>query len=302
MIYGADLEKWLRHSVAHTYADDTKSGATGKNIEEVKQKLEEDASNVLRFMASNGLKANASKTTLMLINGKQKEKFEIKVGEANVIQENSAKLLGVIIEDDQKWTTQITGKGGVIPSLNSRLYMLKRIKNNINQNKLKKVADSIWTSKLRYGLQLYGAVRTKDSDPTNGLMTKLQVTQNKLLRVLENVNLADGIHTKTLLENQNMLSVNQLAGQIKLNEMWKATNVKNYAIKVNKQTTAPNGRATRGDTSGKLIEPGKSSLVINSCIGDSTRLWNQAPQSVKNCTTIWSAKKEIRKYAATLPI
>ena len=48
--------------------------------------------------------------------------------------------------------------------------------------------------------------------------------------------------------------------------------------------------------------PGKSSLVINSCIGDSTRLWNQAPQSVKNCTTIWSAKKEIKKFAATLPI
>ena len=84
--------------------------------------------------------------------------------------------------------------------------------------------------------------------------------------------------------------------------MWKATNVNNYAINVNKQVTAPNGRATRGDTSGKLLEPRKSSLVINSCIGDSTRLWNQAAQSVKNCTTIWTAKKEIKKFAATIPI
>ena len=69
----------------------------------------------------------------MLINGKQKEKFEIKVGDAKVTQESSAKLLGVIIDDDQKWTNQITGKGGVIPSLNSRLYMLKRIKNTITE-------------------------------------------------------------------------------------------------------------------------------------------------------------------------
>ena len=50
VIYGADLEKWLKHSVAHTYADDMKSGATGKTVEEVKEKLEEDASNVLKFL------------------------------------------------------------------------------------------------------------------------------------------------------------------------------------------------------------------------------------------------------------
>ena len=40
------------------------------------------------------------------------------------------------------------------------------------------------------------------------------------------------------------------------------TNVPNYAIKVNKQTTAPNGRATRGDTSGTLIEPSKSCMAL----------------------------------------
>ena len=75
-----------------------------------------------------------------------------------------------------------------------------------------------------------------------------------------------------------------------------------YAIKVNKQVTAPNGRATRGDTAGKLIEQGRSNLAINSCMGDGTRLWNQAPQSVKNCTSLMTAKKEIKKFAASLPI
>ena len=92
-----------------------------------------------------------------------------------------------------------------------------------------------------------------------------------------------------------------MAVQIKLTEMWKATNIPKYAIKVHKQVTAPNGRATRGDTSGKLIEPGRSCLAINTCIEDGTRLWNQAPQSVKTCLTIASEKLDIKKFAATLP-
>ena len=42
-----NLEQWLKHSSAYTYADDTSSSVTGKSIEEVKSKLEEDANQVL---------------------------------------------------------------------------------------------------------------------------------------------------------------------------------------------------------------------------------------------------------------
>ena len=72
------------------------------------------------------------------------------------------------------------------------------------------MTDSIWTSKLRYGLQLYAKVRTQESDPSNGIMAKLQVAQNKMLRVLENVLLKDGVQTKTLLENQKMPQLTNL--------------------------------------------------------------------------------------------
>ena len=207
-----------------------------------------------------------------------KEPITISVGDTLVTQEKSAKLLGVMIDEDQKWLSQIQGTGGVLSSLNSRLYLIKRIKNNINSERLKRVADSLWTSKLRYGLQLYAKVRTQESDPSNGMMAKLQISQNKLLRVLENVLPIEGIHTKTLLDNQKMLSVNQMAAQIKLTEIWKATHIDNYPVKVIQQTTTENGRVTRGDSSGKLIECGGSTLSINSCAGDGTRLWNKAPQ------------------------
>ena len=35
VIYGADLEDWLKHSAAHTYADDTKTSVTAKRLGEI---------------------------------------------------------------------------------------------------------------------------------------------------------------------------------------------------------------------------------------------------------------------------
>ena len=265
-------------------------------------KLEEDAMQVLKFMASNGLKANSTKTTLLIINGKSEEKIDIQIDGATINPEHSAKLLGLTIEDTQKWDKQISGKGGVIPSLNTRLFLINRMKNKVTPERLKKVANGIWNSKLRYGLQMYAKVRTNAQDPSNANMDKLQVTHNKMLRVLENVTLKDRTATETLLTNQQMLSVNQTAAQIKLTEMWKAINVPKFPIKVNKQQTPNDSRTTRGVTNGRIIEEGSSNLVTNSFIGDATRLWNRAPEAIKTAGSIFCAKQEIKKYVSTLPI
>ena len=51
----------LLHSTVPFYVDDTSTGTTGKTAEETIEKMEEDAQLVLKFMASNGLVANAKK-------------------------------------------------------------------------------------------------------------------------------------------------------------------------------------------------------------------------------------------------
>ena len=45
-----------------------------------------------------------------------------------------------------------------------------------------RVADSLYTSKIRYGIQLMGKVRTSVVDPINSLLKKVQVAQNKFAR------------------------------------------------------------------------------------------------------------------------
>jgi hypothetical protein len=59
------------------------------------------------------------------------------------------------------------------------------MQNHLSKEQIRKVAESIWTSKLKYGLQLYGEVRRSISDPTTSQFDRLQKTQNNLLRTLE---------------------------------------------------------------------------------------------------------------------
>ena len=67
-------------------------------------------------------------------------------------------------------------------------------------NKLKEIADSIWVSKLRYGLQLYSEVRTTNEQPTPQIMKELQKSQNKLLRVLTGKKVSDRIKIEDMLK------------------------------------------------------------------------------------------------------
>jgi hypothetical protein len=95
-------------------------------------------------------------------------------------------------------------KRGLITSLNSRLFMVKRLI-HLNHNALLKVVDGLCTSKLRYGLQLYGQVRRNDEDPMNAHLAAIQKVQHKLERILNRCKISDKISTKILLDRENML-------------------------------------------------------------------------------------------------
>ena len=79
-----------------------------------------------------------------------------------------------------------------------------------------------------------------------------------MLRVLDRTRIVDRKSTKSLLVEQNMLSVNQMAAQIKLMEMWKSTNDPQYLIKMRTRDTQVEVMETRSSTQGYLTEIGGS--------------------------------------------
>ena len=185
------------------------------------------------FMASNGLVANPTKTVFMILGGKREltdEEKTIKVGDSLVTASTHTKLLGVTMDDKQNWNEQFTGKGGLIASLNTRLFIIRRIANQIPHSQRKKLINSLWMSKLRYGLQICSRVRCTDLEPKTNNMRIAQITQNKMLRFLVGAEKKEHNRIKDMLETVDLPSVNQLAATIKLTETWKAVNVENYPV------------------------------------------------------------------------
>ena len=83
----------------------------------------------------------------------------------------------ITMESSGDWNTYISGSGGLIPMLNKRLYLIKRLKNHLNDKNIQKVAESIYMSKVMYGLQSLGKIRWSESDTQTCHLKNLQKAQ-----------------------------------------------------------------------------------------------------------------------------
>ena len=131
---------------------------------------------------------------------------------------------------------------------------------------------------------------------------EIQKVQNKLFRLLNNSTIKDKIPTKNIANDLNMLSVNQINAQVKLTKIWKSLNVDDYPQIGSLKTCNDAHRASRATTRGDLVIKGKTELRQSSFINDAAKIWNNAPISVKQCKTLFGAKREIKKFVLTLPI
>ena len=164
------------------------------------------------------------------------------------------------------------------------------------------MADSLFNSKIRYGLQLLGKVRTSGNDGQNQDLLAIQKVQNKLIRFLNNKRISDKISTDTLISNINMTSVNRMNAQIKLTETWKAIKTEKCPLNIKVPTIDQNKRVARSSANGMLKTNGYSDGTKSTFINDSKKTWNSAPREIKDCKTMYTAKAAIKKYVNTLPL
>ena len=135
-------------------------------------------------------------------------------------------------------------------------------------------------------------------------MDTVQVAQNKMLRMLDRITLKDHISSQSLLQKYKLLSVNQLAAEIKLVEAWKIINRDNYPLKLepNNPDRAYTQRELRPSSIKIWNDDAKSMAAKVSFRRDAAKLWNNAPEVIKSAQSLNIAKKEIKSYCSLLPM
>ena len=223
------------------------------------------------------------------------------MGGETVPRSSTTKLLGVHIDDKQNWLEHFTS---LQSDLNKRTFQIRRISNQIPKKQVLKVVQCIWMSRLRYGLQLCNQVRTTNEDPTNKLMSRIQVTQNKMLRMLDRAFLKDHITSASLLTKYNLPSINQLSAEIKLTEAWKSTHIVDYPIKMDEfnPNRVHTERLVRTGTTKHWNDEARTTAAKMSFSRDMAKLWNSAPIRITNATCLSGAKREIKIFCKTLAL
>ena len=104
-----------------------------------------------------------------------------------------------------------------------------------------------------------------------------------------------------MLEKLNWLSVNQLAAEIRLMEVWKSLNLEDYCSKSLFQEVERE-RTTSSTGSRKLKMNFKTKIRESSFYYQSLRVWNSAPEDVTNPSNESQAKSAIRRFVLSLPV
>ena len=149
------------------------------------KKCEEEAEKILEYMAINRLKANDDKTAILIIRRNHSDaknaKRTIKIGKEVITEKNKEKLLGVNVSNDLLWDQHVKE---LVRKLKFRLFKLRRLKEKLPNYLLKRVADGIFMSLIRYALPLYCPVQFEVEDPKPGSIDKLKKTFNDCIRLL----------------------------------------------------------------------------------------------------------------------
>ena len=93
------------------------------------------------------------------------------------------------------------------------------------------MADGLFISYIRYAIGLYCPIRIKETDPNPTCINGIKVVYNDVLRLLCCSKRENRKPIKEMLNEVGWLSLNQLACETRLIEVWKSLNLEEYCLK-----------------------------------------------------------------------
>ena len=100
--------------------------------------------------------------------------FELSMGDHKIQRTDSYKYLGVMVDDRLNWKLQISK---LCSKLSSVCGILSKVRHYLDRNSLMSIYNSLFDSRLRYGMLVWGTA----SDQS---LSKLRVLQNKAVRFI----------------------------------------------------------------------------------------------------------------------
>ena len=171
-----DISESISAGEVHLYADDITAFVIGATTDETIYKMQVLAKEVTQWCRINKMTVNTKKTEAMIV---QSRKFigpllPVEIADNVVDYKEECKLLGVFIDRQLKWKTQIEKVRKKYTTYNA---ILKKI-NFLPSETLEKIYYSMIIPKITYGLLIWGT-------SSKNLMQKTETQHIKATRIVK---------------------------------------------------------------------------------------------------------------------
>ena len=295
----ADLDLWTEESILSNFADDTQSLIISDNIDDALETTSKEANNVISFFESNNLVNNADKAAVLYNSrGKGKNITVENIGGETLHSSYSEKLLGLHINSDFCWNTHVEK---ISIELKKRIGLLKRIKHRIPTNKLVIIAESIFNSRIRYGIAVYLTpifdVEELKMKRVSKNTSILQTLQNNMIRIILGLKKNQHINMQHVREKIKMMSVNQMAVYHTIIEAYNLIkNSTSEQIKRKWEEKCDTKYSLRSLTKNDLKIPEKPKIKCTGFTYYGSKLFNKLPCSIRETMNISSFKSQTKKW------
>ncbi len=185
------------------FADDTTLIFKGKNVESLKDQINQDLSSAADWLAENKLSLNVKKTNYMFFDLSRKPSNidNILIKNEPLERVKNQKFLGVIFDEKMSWKDHIIS---IISKLNSCLGATRKARSFLSKNALLTVFHSLMQSQVNYCIETWGSWEPRGNKT---ILQRMQAVPNKYFRLLYNLDRTESV--RHLLQSHNILNIRQ---------------------------------------------------------------------------------------------
>ena len=289
LLYINDITENIRTNI-RLFADDTSLYAVIENEDSV-HLLNEDLREIARWANTWLIILNPTKTKSMTFTRKKETNWpEAKFNNITIHDEKTHTHLGITFSSDATWDEHIQS---IYKKTAYRLNIMRMLKYDLDRKSLNRFYISFIRPMLEYGNILWDNCTKQQSD----LLESIQLDAARII-----TGLRKGTSHQVLLNEAGLAPLAARRQNAKLIQFYKILNNESptYIDEIIRKINTHNTEYNLRNTNLKHPTP-RTSSYQNSFFIATTDLWNNLDPELKNCTSLYSFKKILKKRTVKSP-
>ena len=264
------------------FADDTAISVEGHDSRQVQHTIDTELPQVHSWLISNKLTLNINKTHYMVTHpSRAKSSIRIKINNIELEEVKETKFLGVTIDNNLHWKSQIQD---IKVKISKIVGVIHKVKKQMDRESLKQIYMSLMYPHLLYCSSVWGgAYQTCLQD--------LFVTQKKAVRAITNSQKYE--HTNPLFHQYNLLKLQDIISMQTLLFVYNA--ITTCPLSIDYRYVSRSIETRRSQAMDLLLPRCRTSHAQQSVLVRGVKLWNKLPINAKKANSKATFKKLVGK-------